>query len=340
MLPTPIKTAAIDFSQSHVAVFPCLGDDGKLPLVTWGHLKRPPKPETIDKWWAKWPDANVGIATEPSRLTVVDCDDASVVKTMLRECGDTPLIAETPRGGSHLYYRHNGEMSLNRFRPAVDVKASGGFIVAPPSIRPQTGKAYTYVRGGLECLDRLPFAKRGSLPVKAGSAGSNAPIPEGMRNDSLFSLALRDARHCDDLDALLDCVRTNNMQCTPSLADAEVVKIASSAWHYQSEGRNWVGRESRVAFSKADFDQCVENPDALFLELRLRLAHEGQHETFSISPKAMERHQVIPGWSDKRYRAKRDYLTKIGRLEQIHKGGSRKGDPSLFKFPRVRGVGV
>ncbi len=93
MLPTPIKTAAIDFSQSHVAVFPCLGDDGKLPLVTWGHLKRPPKPETIDKWWAKWPDANVGIATEPSRLTVVDCDDASVVKTMLRECGDTPLIS-------------------------------------------------------------------------------------------------------------------------------------------------------------------------------------------------------------------------------------------------------
>ena len=79
MLPTPIKTAAIDFSQSHVAVIPCLGVDGKQPCVKWRHLKRLPKPEPLDKWWAKWPDANVGIATEPSRLTVVDCDDDSVV---------------------------------------------------------------------------------------------------------------------------------------------------------------------------------------------------------------------------------------------------------------------
>ena len=38
-------------------------------------------------------------------------------------------------------------------------------------------------------------------------------IPNGRRNDTLFHFALEQAPNVDDLDALLDVVRTRNMDC-------------------------------------------------------------------------------------------------------------------------------
>jgi hypothetical protein len=44
-----------------------------------------------------------------------------------------------------------------------------------------------------------------------------ARIAEGTRNNTMFRLALEQARHCDTLDALLDVMRTRNVDCEPQL---------------------------------------------------------------------------------------------------------------------------
>ena len=56
---------------------------------------------------------------------------------------DPALMAPTAAvatggGGWHLYYRHPGGPLLAALpgRPGVDIKADGGYVVAPPSVRP------------------------------------------------------------------------------------------------------------------------------------------------------------------------------------------------------------
>jgi hypothetical protein len=50
----------------------------------------------------------------------------------------------------------------------------------------------------------------------------------------------------DDFESLLDAMRTRNMYCQPPLADDVVVAKAMSAWRYEQEGRNLVGRGRAV----------------------------------------------------------------------------------------------
>ena len=56
----------------------------------------------------------------------------------------------TGGGGWHLYYRHPGHPLLPALpgHAGVDVKADGGYVVAPPSIHPDTGRPYRWAGGG------------------------------------------------------------------------------------------------------------------------------------------------------------------------------------------------
>jgi excisionase family DNA binding protein len=66
------------------------------------------------------------------------------------------------------------------------------------------------------------------------------------RDNSLFRFGLEQAQHVDDFESLLDAMRTRNMYCQPPLADDVVVAKAMSAWRYEQEGRNLVGRGRAV----------------------------------------------------------------------------------------------
>jgi hypothetical protein len=75
-----------------------------------------------------------------------------------------------------------------------------------------------------------------------GIVSTPAPSPQregvGKRNTGLFNTCMRAARHCDDLASLLDVARTRNADYQPPLEEAEVVKIATSAWGYEERGEN------------------------------------------------------------------------------------------------------
>jgi hypothetical protein len=121
------------------AVFPLRPDD-KRPATERGfHDATTDSARVVDEW-ARQPNANVGIATGAvSGLVVIDVDPGGdeTIEALKRTLGPLPptLVALTPRG-AHAYFRHPGvevRCSAGRLGPGVDVRADGGYVVAPPS---------------------------------------------------------------------------------------------------------------------------------------------------------------------------------------------------------------
>ena len=70
----PIVEAAYYYASLGFPVFP-LKPKGKTPLTTHGLKDASTDPGVIQKWWSKYPTANVGIVTGPeSGLAVLDID--------------------------------------------------------------------------------------------------------------------------------------------------------------------------------------------------------------------------------------------------------------------------
>lgn len=121
------------------AVFPLRPND-KRPATERGfHDASTDSATAVDAWTSK-PAANVGVATGAvSGLVVIDVDPGgdATVEALKRTLGPLPatLVALTPRG-AHAYFRHPGvevRSSAGRLGPGVDVRADGGYVVAPPS---------------------------------------------------------------------------------------------------------------------------------------------------------------------------------------------------------------
>lgn len=102
----------------------------------------------IIKWWKRWPNANIGIATGGS-LTVIDVDGeegrksiASLIPGDWEKC---TLTSASGNDGLHLYFKNTGEPLPNavKFASGLDIRDSGGYVVAPPSLH-RNGSRYSW----------------------------------------------------------------------------------------------------------------------------------------------------------------------------------------------------
>jgi hypothetical protein len=114
-----------------------------------------------------------------SGLAVVDIDPRNGGRIDPALMTPTAAVA-TGGGGWHLYYWHPGGPLLAALpgRPGVDVKADGGYVVAPPSIHPGTGQRYRWV--GERPVSEMPPALRAALappPQAARPAVLSGPPP-------------------------------------------------------------------------------------------------------------------------------------------------------------------
>jgi putative DNA primase/helicase len=166
--PPDMMAAALLYARNGWPVFPC-HPGTKQPLTPKGEagsggLKHATTDEAaVRAWWQRFPKAMIGVPTGTSIGAFVIDIDAGVdeVTGEIFEAGDiiatletklgTKLpatwTAETPRGGRHLYFRLPAtERVGNRtgIVERVDVRGTGGYVVVPPSIRPD-GKAYKWV---------------------------------------------------------------------------------------------------------------------------------------------------------------------------------------------------
>jgi hypothetical protein len=129
-------------------------------------------------WWARWPEANVGIVTgAASGLVVLDIDPAKGGNESygaLVPVGTPTLSVVTGSGGLHLYYRYPGEAVPCRvgFRPGLDLRADGGLVVAPPS-RHKSGGVYSFLDTSTPIMPMPPELIAALAPVKP------APQPLG-----------------------------------------------------------------------------------------------------------------------------------------------------------------
>jgi hypothetical protein len=67
-------------------------------------------------------------------------DGLAGLEALQAEHGPLPdtLMAESPSGSVHRYYRHPGQYitsTSSKIAPGVDIKGDGGMVIAPPSKR-------------------------------------------------------------------------------------------------------------------------------------------------------------------------------------------------------------
>lgn len=124
-------------------VFP-LGHGSKLPAIKGGKgfKDATDDPKQIDVWAKQYPKCNIAIATgEPSGIVVIDVDPrnggfASISKLAGAGHLFPPCpTAKTGNNGRHMYFRLPAGLksSKDRLGPGIDVKSTGGYVVAAPS---------------------------------------------------------------------------------------------------------------------------------------------------------------------------------------------------------------
>jgi hypothetical protein len=121
----------------------------KVPLIEEWQKQASDDADIIGAWASMWPDANIAIATgKASGVLVIDLDvkegkDGHATIAALAKQGKRlppSPAALTPSGGRHLFFRmvpgirncveKQGGRGLGS---GVDVRAEGGYVVAPPS---------------------------------------------------------------------------------------------------------------------------------------------------------------------------------------------------------------
>jgi|LSQX01.2.fsa_nt_gb uncharacterized protein YndB with AHSA1/START domain/CRP-like cAMP-binding protein len=244
--------SALTYARAGLPVIPLL-PCAKAAFTPHGVYDATRDPDTIRSWWAGQPDRNVAVIP-PANVQVVDVEADGIATVADLHLPHT-VIARTGGGGWHYWYRlPDGVTPVNRTRvlPNVDLKAGpGGYLVAPPSIHPDTRERYEWADlcapGEVKIadapswlVDLLTADRRAGVTltprddVTADADCLPDVIRQGTRNDTLFRFGCRlrsfGAGH-DTIHRAL--IGVNLERCVPSLEVREVERIATSACRYE-----------------------------------------------------------------------------------------------------------
>ncbi|MGH3916356.1 MAG: bifunctional DNA primase/polymerase [Pseudonocardiaceae bacterium] len=151
-----LRTWALHLAASGWRVFPVTPGAKKPPMIRdWEH-RATTDPHRITRCWhGGGQPFNIGVATGPSGLVVLDLDPtktpgapdgATALATLATTRGVTlppTYTVSTPRRGRHLYLRNPPGVHLRNtsgtLAPALDTRAHGGYVLGPGSLRPDGG---------------------------------------------------------------------------------------------------------------------------------------------------------------------------------------------------------
>ena len=145
-----LAESALEYVAIGTPVFP-LRPRSKMPATSHGFKDASTDLEQVRTWWEQTPDANIGLSVGDAGWLVIDVDGLQGMRTfeeLTALLGDLPETRKhkTGRleGGYHLIFRRPCGIELpGKLGPNVDLKRDGGYIVAPPSIHPDSGAPYT-----------------------------------------------------------------------------------------------------------------------------------------------------------------------------------------------------
>ena len=201
------------------------------------YLTRPATKEEFGSW--SWP--GVGVVTGPlSGVLVLDVDGPEGEAELKKHGHPVTPMVRTAGGGLHLYFKHPDKDIRTGIRvaPGLDVKASGGYVVAPPSIGPN-GKPYEWIVSleDAEPADPPEWLLKLLERPRFGAAPVGDRIPPGERNKELASIAgTMRRRGMGEAEILAALTVANERRCDPPLQEEEVRKIAASVSKYEPAG--------------------------------------------------------------------------------------------------------
>lgn len=220
---TPGRVAR-ELAAAEVPVFPCVPGQ-KRPLTPRGFHDASTDPGQVERWWGRWPDANLGLPTGAvSGVAVADVDvhdrvDGRAALARAVEAGRVGVPVFTvasPSGGRHGHYPATPDATQRSWQTTAGVgfRGDGGYIIIPPSRTPagnyRLETILQHTTAGLDSdalrdfLDPRPTPE--FRPVRHGQsrvepavvdvsrlAAWVAGLGEGERNRGLFWAACRAA---------------------------------------------------------------------------------------------------------------------------------------------------
>jgi hypothetical protein len=240
--------SALTIASRGLHVHPCLPRD-KRPATARGCLDATDDAEQIRAWWRHEPQYNIAIATgSASKIFAIDVDSADAeaeLRKLEAEHGALPATVEviTARG-RHIYFQMPDSPlrnSAGKIAPGIDIRANGGYVLAPPSIHP-SGRAYAWSVDTAKTFAAAPDWLLTKITDPITGNGAKAPTPpsqwrtlmadgvdEGQRDDAATRLAGYLLRHRLDVIVVLETLRLWNAErCRPPLPAQDIERIVNS----------------------------------------------------------------------------------------------------------------
>jgi KaiC/GvpD/RAD55 family RecA-like ATPase len=164
--------AALDYAEQGLRIFPvwhvdashrCVcpaggecPDPGKHPHVSRWQVVATDHGPSLRRWWAQWPDANIGLITGATNgFVVADFDprhggDQTLAQLEAANGGAFQTVtALSGGGGVHLFFAVGADSRLRNgrgIRPGLDRRGNGGYVVSAPSMH-ASGHRYVFAAG-------------------------------------------------------------------------------------------------------------------------------------------------------------------------------------------------
>jgi len=251
---------ALKLASDGFRIIPC---NGKIPQIKKWQINATYNSDKIKELW-KNINYNIGILTgkDGGNLVVIDCDvkdDINGISNFDNYIKDknitlpNTLTATTGRGGKHYYFRSkssNIKSGTNIFDKGIDIRANGGFIIAPPSLHPN-GNRYSWDNDFM--IADLPIELENLIieiqnPTKTNNTKSKKAIPNiknynelvnietGERNETLFRLSSKLIESGLCYKAILEAINIENkLKCIEPLSEEEITNIVNSSYKYKSD---------------------------------------------------------------------------------------------------------
>lgn len=251
------------------AVFPL---EGKKPIIREWQIAATLSESQVRDWWGRWPKANIGIRTGDA-FFMFDVDlksgGESDLDFLREQYGPIPDTIQqvTGTGGYHFLFQMPGFPVRNLqgaqnplFGKGIDIRGIGGYMVAAPSVHPETGREYFW--DGLKEIEEQKIAAapgwmldklrgRTAAPPDPGKAAA-PPIAERIhkgegRHNVLVSIAgsMR-RRGLSGTEMLPSLMAINLERCDPPYDEKHVRQIALSMEKYPA-GKPYLPRQRSEA---------------------------------------------------------------------------------------------
>lgn len=147
-----LRAAAFAYLLERISVIPLMGKKPALPSWAYYQHQRA-RSNDLMYWDTSGCLKNIGIVCGKvsENLVVIDLDGAEAVRLWSERfsgaVGNNTFTVTTPGGGAHVYLYceqlpANRKVILGANHSAIEIRGEGLYVVAPPSIHPDTGKPY------------------------------------------------------------------------------------------------------------------------------------------------------------------------------------------------------